>query len=309
MSKIYAIGEIVYDIIFRNAQPQQANAGGSMLNSAVSLSRTGLPVFFIGETGNDEVGKIINLFLLHNKINTDYIQSYTDYKTSIALAFLNEQNDASYVFHKDYPSQRLTLELPEPIAGDIILFGSSFALNTTVRPTLLKLLHTAKANGAMIIYDPNIRKQTNDKNELVSMILENISLATIVRGSDEDFKNIFDCNTDFDLYELVKDNGCNNLIITKNSKAVSLFTLSYIQNYTVKSIITQSTVGAGDNFNAGLIYGLFKEGLLSTQVHECTKEQWNLIINTGIAFASHVCQSFDNYISEAFAKDYIIEKY
>ena len=309
MSKIYAIGEIVYDIIFRNDQAKQANAGGSMLNSAISLSRTLLPVFFIGETGNDEVGYIINQFLLQNKINTDYIQSYTDYKTSIALAFLNEQNDARYVFHKDYPSQRLTLELPIPISGDIILFGSSFALNTTVRPTLLKLLHTAKDNGATIIYDPNIRKQTNNKKELVSMILENISLATIVRGSDEDFKNIFDCTSDNELYELVKDNGCNNLIITKNSKGISLFTSSHIQNYSVKSINTISTIGAGDNFNAGLIYGLFKEDLLSDQLHQCTKEQWNLIIETGIAFASHVCQGFDNYISKEFAHNYIIEKY
>lgn len=47
MSRIFAIGEIVYDIIFKNNQPQQANPGGSMLNSAISLSRIGLPVFLL----------------------------------------------------------------------------------------------------------------------------------------------------------------------------------------------------------------------------------------------------------------------
>ena len=46
MRKIYAIGETVFDIIFKNGQPQAAKPGGAMLNSAVSLGRMGLPAIF-----------------------------------------------------------------------------------------------------------------------------------------------------------------------------------------------------------------------------------------------------------------------
>ncbi len=41
MRKIYGIGETVFDIIFKNGQPQAAKAGGAMLNSTVSLGRIG----------------------------------------------------------------------------------------------------------------------------------------------------------------------------------------------------------------------------------------------------------------------------
>ena len=41
MRKIYTIGETVLDIIFKNGQPVASKAGGSMLNTAVSLGRRG----------------------------------------------------------------------------------------------------------------------------------------------------------------------------------------------------------------------------------------------------------------------------
>ena len=308
MCNIYAIGEIVYDIIFRNSKPVQANPGGSMLNSAISLSRTGLPVFFIGETGSDEVGSIVNLFLTQNKVKTDYIQAYTNKKSSIALAFLDDKNDASYVFHKDYPKQRLTLELPTTKEGDIVLFGSSFALNTDVRNTLHEFIHHAKKNGATIIYDPNFRKQTSEKEELVKLVKENISLADIVRGSDEDFQNIFGISDDSLLYKLVEDNGCNHLIITKNAYSVKIQTPSFKKQIKVPKINTISTIGAGDNFNAGIIYGLQKQTIRRSDLAIMSPKQWDIIIETGIAFASHVCESLDNYISTEFAENFATEK-
>jgi sugar/nucleoside kinase (ribokinase family) len=69
MRKIFAIGETVLDIIFKNGQPAASNAGGAMLNTAVSLGRLGLPVHFISEYGTDQVGVLIDHFLNCNGIN------------------------------------------------------------------------------------------------------------------------------------------------------------------------------------------------------------------------------------------------
>jgi fructokinase len=46
---VYCIGETVLDIIFRDDQVIAAKPGGSMLNTAVSLGRSGIPVEFISE--------------------------------------------------------------------------------------------------------------------------------------------------------------------------------------------------------------------------------------------------------------------
>ena len=53
MRKIYAIGETVCDLIFKDDKPLAAKAGGSMLNASISLGRLKLPVNFISEFGND----------------------------------------------------------------------------------------------------------------------------------------------------------------------------------------------------------------------------------------------------------------
>src|ERR1035438_659703 len=85
--KVFAVGETVWDIIFKNGTPLTARAGGSMLNTSVSLGRCGIPVSFISEIGNDEPGRHIFNFLSGNKVSTDYVQRYSDGKTAIALAF------------------------------------------------------------------------------------------------------------------------------------------------------------------------------------------------------------------------------
>ena len=59
MRKVIGIGETILDILFRNGQPTAAVPGGSVFNGLVSLSRAGVPIRFISETGNDQVGNII----------------------------------------------------------------------------------------------------------------------------------------------------------------------------------------------------------------------------------------------------------
>lgn len=96
MRKIFGIGETVLDIIFKDGQPQAAKAGGSVLNSMVSMGRMGLPASFISEYGADDVGKLIDDFLRKNGVDTSYVHRFKEGSTALALAFLDEKNDAHY---------------------------------------------------------------------------------------------------------------------------------------------------------------------------------------------------------------------
>ena len=85
-----------------------------MLNTAVSLGRAGIHVEFISEIAADQPGEMIVRFLQENRVGTSYLNRYTDGKTTLALAFLNEQADAGYSFYPDPPKERLTGNLPVP---------------------------------------------------------------------------------------------------------------------------------------------------------------------------------------------------
>ncbi|MCE5225859.1 MAG: PfkB family carbohydrate kinase, partial [Porphyromonadaceae bacterium] len=112
MRKVIGIGETILDIIFKDNQPHAAVPGGSVFNGLISLSRLGVSVLFISEIGNDRVGDIIGAFLEENNITTDYIDRFPDGKSPVSLAFLDDQNNANYIFYKDYPKQRLDVPLP-----------------------------------------------------------------------------------------------------------------------------------------------------------------------------------------------------
>ena len=58
-SRIIGIGETVFDILFKNNQPQKAVPGGSTFNSIVSLGRAGMHCAMVTEAGGDHVGDLI----------------------------------------------------------------------------------------------------------------------------------------------------------------------------------------------------------------------------------------------------------
>jgi fructokinase len=291
----------VLDIIFKNNQPQAAKAGGAMLNSCVSLGRIGLPVSFISEYAADSVGNIIDTFLSENGVGTSYVDHYKEGKTKLALAFLNERNDASYTFYQDYPEKRLSIDFPMIMKDDIILCGSIYSVTSKIRKKFTDLITTANDNGAIVIYDPNFRPtHSADLENLKPMIIENMKAAKLIRGSDEDFKNIFGANTSDEAWEVVKK-YCTCMVYTANSEGVYVRTVSYSGKFAVKAIKPVSTIGAGDNFNAGMMAAIYLNKISSDQLDKMGEKEWSKVVSLGVDFATNVCLSYENYISVEFA--------
>jgi fructokinase len=305
MRKIYGIGEAVFDIIFKNGQPQAAKAGGAMLNSTVSLGRIGLPAYFISEYASDNVGSIIDSFLTENGVGTGFVDHFREGKTKLALAFLNERNDASYTFYQDYPEKRLNTELPVLKKDDIILCGSIYAITDEIRDKFRDLIVTSSNNGAIVIYDPNFRPtHSSDLEKLKPMIIENMKSAKLIRGSDEDFKNIFGAATPDEAWDIVKK-YCNCMVYTANSEGVYVRTVSFAGKFPVKAIKPVSTIGAGDNFNAGMMAAIYLNQISIDQLDKMGEDMWRKVVSMGVDFASNVCMSYENYISLEFASELV----
>jgi fructokinase len=305
MPRVYAVGETVLDIIFRDNKPQAARAGGAMLNSLVSLGRLGVEVFFISEYGPDidPVGNIIHEFLAENHVNTDFVHRPENLKSPLALAFLNESRDASYSFYRTPPKECMPVPDISFEEGDVFLFGSFYALNPQVRPLILALLSRARDAGAIIVYDPNFRKpHLHELPMLKPFILENLTYAHIIRGSDEDFSHIFNSGSVDEAFRAVDRESELTLIYTQNRKGVDLISPDSRIHLDVPFLEPVSTIGAGDSFNAGIIWSLLRERITKKDIITLSDKQWKNILNYGIRFASDVCMSYENYISAEFAE-------
>lgn len=303
--KVIGIGETILDILFRDGQPQAAVPGGSVYNAMISLGRMGVDVTFISETGNDRVGKMILDNMRANGVRTDNVNVFPDGKSPVSLAFLNEHNDAEYIFYKDYPRQRLDVTMPDIQADDIVMIGSYFAVTPVLRDKVKELLDLARERGAIIYYDVNFRStHANEAIKLMPTILENFEYADILRGSSEDFRFMFGLDDAEKVYRQKVSFYCNPFIYTDGARDVSLFTRAYANRFPVPEVETVSTIGAGDNFNAGIVYGLIQNHIRRPDIDALDKKDWDDIIACGMAFGSEACRSTANCVSLEFAQTF-----
>ena len=286
-NRIIGIGETVFDILFKEDQPQKAVPGGSTFNSIVSLGRAGMNCAMVTEAGGDHVGDLICNFLQENGVSAEYVCSHQNVQSHLSLAFLDEHNDAQYVFYKDHASVSLDGKLPEMSKDDVVLFGSFFAINPVIRPVVGGLLRKAHEAGAWLYYDVNFRKNhIADLPNVMSNIEENMQLADVVRGSMEDFDYLFGLKAGEAIYERVS-RYCQTLILTDGARQIRLYTPEGCETYPVQPIETVSTVGAGDNFNAGYIYAKM-QGINDQARRIAMAQRWS----------QDVCRQLGNNISD-----------
>ena len=299
---VYALGEMLLDVLAEGEiQPEEylafGHPGGAMLNAAVSLARTGIKTALVSESGDDTVGDFLIRFLKNNGVSTKFIRQYPGHPTSVALARLNARKKPVYTFQKHYPEER-QLVIPRQFKSeDLLLFGSLYALDPAIRPGIKKILHAARQAGTRIVYDPNIRmaEQLTNKTRRQALF-ENLKMADIIKGSDEDFGAVFGEQTPEDYVSaLQKVNREAVIFVTLGERGALAAHRNLIIWKPARKIKVVSTIGAGDGFNAGVIARIVQEKVKIEDI----PDRLEACLDSGIAFSAAVCGSKDNYIPDS----------
>jgi len=117
-------------------------------------------------------------------------------------------------------------------------------------------------------------------------IVENMSLSDVVRGSLEDFDYLFGLHDGDAIYERVRCH-CPMLILTDGPRFIRVYSPEGCETYPVQAVETVSTVGAGDNFNAGYIYAML-QGSNDQASRIAMAQRWS----------QDVCRQIGNNISD-----------
>lgn len=310
MQKIVGIGETVLDIIFRDDRPQDAIPGGSTFNALISLGRmmrktpAGVPVQMVTEIGDDHIGDIIVGFMEENGVDTSAVTRNPGTQSHISTAFLDSNNDAQYEFFKDHANAGLSPEKVDSVSfakDDIVLFGSYFAINPVIRDSVRGLLLKAREAGAVLYYDVNFRRNhRKDLDRTIGNILENCRLADFVRGSDEDFLFLFGTDDGLTIYNEHIAPLCRNFIMTRGADPIEIYQGDNVMKVPVEPVETVSTIGAGDNFNAGFIYSLVQSGVGRESCGSLGLSEWTGLVRIASRFSAAVCRSIRNYVDDTF---------
>lgn len=289
------------DILFKEDKPIDAVPGGSAFNSVISIGRVGVPCAFIGYTGKDHVGDLTVEFLKTNGVDVRYFEQKDKVKSCISLAFLDERGDAHYVFYKDTPVSNSLLDRRlEFQAGDALLLGSYYAVSAGTRSQIKGVLDAAVTAGATVYYDLNFRSSHKDElPELMPAILDNFRRATVVRGSADDFEVMWGERDARRIYKEHIARYCRIFICTSGAGRITVCTPDDAWDFDAQQVAdVVSTVGAGDNFNAGFLCALSRRQISLSGCIE--KMDMASLIESGVRFASAVCRSTENYVPVSF---------
>ncbi len=296
---VYTLGEMLLDVISEKEVPRESYVrhgypGGAMLNAAVSLARTNVDTALISEVGDDATGSLLTDFLKENHVETRYIRQYQNCFSAVALARLDARKKPTYTFQKSYPAQRSLITPPLFTASDMLLFGSLYALDPDIRPEISKILYAAAAAEMLVMYDPNIRltEQLSDR-KCKEALFENLKLATIIKGSDEDFDAVFGRQSPEKHITALQDTNPEAVIfITLGAQGALAAWKNQIIKKPAKAVEVISTIGAGDGFNAGLLAEMEHSRISKAELPRYLEK----LLDSGLAFSAAVCNSADNYI-------------
>lgn len=238
MNKIYCVGEALIDMY-----GDVPRVGGAPANVAACVAKLGGDCAFIGGISDDSYGKLIYRSLAALGVDMTYAKIKSA-PTATARVHLDGA-ERKFAFCRqntaDLMLSAADIEYIPFEEGDILHFCSNCLMHDGMRDVHDRLIRAAKAAGAVISYDVNLRPALwQDEQTMLEISSNFLPFADIVKVSEEekallfegygvtlpvrDFPNVSVGNV-FDLCS-----GASCVIETKGSKGARCYFAANVQN-------------------------------------------------------------------------------
>ena len=163
---VTALGELLIDFTDNGRSSQgnvlfEANPGGAPCNVLAFLKKLGRSCAFVGKVGDDMFGHLLRDVAAEAGICMDYLVFDKEVRTTLAFVKTFENGDRDFSFYRNPGADMLLTEdeLPlDVIAGSRIFhFGTLSMTHQGVRQATRKAIGSAKAGGALMCFDPDLR--------------------------------------------------------------------------------------------------------------------------------------------------------
>ncbi|WP_071392894.1 carbohydrate kinase family protein [Bacillus tuaregi] len=271
MSTLFSIGEVLIDFIplekgraLKDVVTFERAPGGAPANVAAAVAKYGGQASMITKLGADPFGRFLFEKLEEAGVQTNKIQTTTEANTGLAFVSLQSNGERDFTFYRK-PSADLLLseaEIEENwfAEGDILHFGSVDLVESPMKQAHMKAIQSAKSNGAIISFDPNVRLPLwEDPEECRNTILSFIPMAHIVKISDEELEFVTGMKDEEKAISSLFVGDVKTVIFTKGANGAELFLKDKKYESTGFQVEVFDTTGAGDAFVGGFLYQLLKK--------------------------------------------------
>lgn len=232
------------------------SAGGGAVNSALALAKLGLKAAVFSRVGSDIFGEMIKSTLSDNSVDIKNIVTSATQHTSTVIVGVHQDTDRSFIsYHGALSEYSLTdFKVNQLLDSNFLLCSDFFNLPKIDGYPLAELLAAARQRKVTTLLDATWGV-LGLRRDLLEIVLPHLDYFL---PSVDECRILYPNRTDDQLLDYFLSRGCKAVVIKRGRDGVIAADGSgRHQLDALKSAaeIVDST-GAGDNFNAGFLYGL-----------------------------------------------------
>jgi fructokinase len=268
---LIACGDALIDFVpTRNTDGREAvmpAVGGSCLNVAIGMARLGAPTGFVGGVSTDMFGRMIADHAAASNVELG-LATRSDHQTTLAFVRIVAAESHYAFYDAETATRNWTYRRGAiPFANiEAVHIGSTTLVNDQGAAETKALIADARASST-ISFDPNCRPNlVRDKPAYLARMAEFAGDADLIKMSDVDFAYLFGEEPYEQRANALLGQGASLVVITRgNNGAIAWHASAGQVEVQAPKVEIADTIGAGDSFQAALLFALHKQGRISRQ--------------------------------------------
>ncbi|CDQ20232.1 2-dehydro-3-deoxygluconokinase [Halobacillus karajensis] len=252
----------------------EKKVGGAELNTAIGCARLGLQSGWISALGKDEFGRFIHHFARGEGVDVSEVTFTKNYPTSLNFKEFRGDGRINTTYYR-HPSPFLALSTEDVnenyIKRSKILHLTGLLPGVDAEhniPIIKQAIALAKKHHVKVSFDPNIRLKLWTEEKARTHLAELLPDVDILLAGKEEMEIILGTEDTDEIIEQAKELGISYVALKKGAAG----SVGYHEGETIESppippSQVVDTVGAGDGFNAGILYGLIHDWPLKKTLH------------------------------------------
>jgi len=260
---ISAVGECLIDFVAvspseSSVMELKGNPGGAPANVLAAGAKLGLSTAFIGKVGGDVFGDFLTENLKKCGIDTEHMIRAKE-PTTLAIVSIKDGGEREFAFYRDRTADVMLTndDLPASVLENsgIFHFGSVSMTAEPSRSATVAAVKCAKASGALISFDPNLRPMLwSNLDDAKEQMLYAMELADVVKVSHEEAEFLTGISEPHKSGKFLMERfGFKLLAVTMADKGCILFTPDKSTHHPGYSVTGIDATGAGDAFWGSLL--------------------------------------------------------
>ena len=243
--------------------PYPSGAPAIFIDSAARMSKSlNFSTGYIGVIGDDEFGKIVVERLKNDGIDTSQIRIDKNKTTGIAFNQYNSDGSRNFIFAAGAAGETSPLDINEDYFSNIKslhIMGSALSISEKSKEACYKAIKIAKEKNPNVIisFDPNLRPEMLDLEEILKICKPVLESSTILLPSGEEAEMLAGISGEINASKKLLEMGPEIVLLKQGEEGCSLFTKDYQDGLKINGFKANEIdpTGAGDSFGGAFIIG------------------------------------------------------